>query len=256
MGQLANQRVDLFEGERCLRLPFEIAPYEAIVRRLDFQRGGTGIVEPSGAVLLGEGDQAEDSTYAGLALATMDVRGQSADVFANVVGTLEELKRRGRRAGWPILLGDPMSSGALPKEFAEQLSGDRVENSYVDRVPLDVDLLAEPPGRNSVVGASDFDAAVDVYGALSEFVEAEWLEGQRQQRRLLLREHRRYLPPGRAVDAGVRPACLPVIEIVLRELDTLEALTLERGALRVTDARFDLALPIRMPDPTCSATAP
>ena len=81
MGQLANQRVDLFEGEGCLRCALEIAPYEAIGWCLDFQRGGAGVVEPSGAVLLGQRDQTEDSTYAGLALAAMDVRGQSADVL-------------------------------------------------------------------------------------------------------------------------------------------------------------------------------
>ena len=58
---------------------------------MDFQGNGAGVIEPPGAVLFGEGDQAEDSTYAWLALAAMDVRGQSADVLSNVMSTLEEL---------------------------------------------------------------------------------------------------------------------------------------------------------------------
>jgi hypothetical protein len=51
------------------------------------------------------------------------------------------------------------------------------------------------------------------------------------------------------VDAGIGPAFLPVIEIDLSLLQGLEALTLERGFLRVSDAGFDFAFSIRISDP-------
>jgi hypothetical protein len=50
------------------------------------------------------------------------------------------------------------------------------------------------------------------------------------------------------VDAGVRPVRLPAIEIRLRLIQALEALAVERRLLRVTDARFDLALAIGIAD--------
>ena len=43
--------------------------------------------------------------------------------------------------------------------------------------------------------------------------------------------------------------CLPVIEIGLSFLQALEALTLERGFLRMSDAGFDFTFSIRISDP-------
>ena len=50
------------------------------------------------------------------------------------------------------------------------------------------------------------------------------------------------------MDAGICPTFLPVIEIGLSLLQGLEALTLERGFLRVTDAGFNFAFSIRVSD--------
>ena len=66
--------------------------------------------------------------------------------------------------------------------------------------------------------------------------------------RLFLRKHRGDLALGRAMDAGVGPARLPAVEIRLRRLERLEAQPLQRRLLRVADAGFDLALPIRIAD--------
>jgi hypothetical protein len=65
--------------------------------------------------------------------------------------------------------------------------------------------------------------------------------------RALRGEHRSDLPLGGAVDAGVRPGSLPVIEVRLAVREALEAEALQRRALYVPDARLDLPLPIRVP---------
>jgi hypothetical protein len=65
----------------------------------------------------------------------------------------------------------------------------------------------------------------------------------------LVSEHGGDLALGGAVDARVRPARVPAVEIRLGLLDRLKAQALERG-LRVGDGRLDLPLSIRIFDPT------
>jgi hypothetical protein len=48
------------------------------------------------------------------------------------------------------------------------------------------------------------------------------------------------LPLRRAVDARVRPARFPAIQVRLRLVETLEAQSFERRLLRVADAGLDL----------------
>lgn len=62
--------------------------------------------------------------------------------------------------------------------------------------------------------------------------------------RLLFRKHHTHLTLRRAVDARVRPSRLPLIEMALRLIETLEAKPLQRRSLRVSDPRLDLALAI------------
>ena len=79
-------------------------------------------------------------------------------------------------------------------------------------------------------------------------VVAKRFEGQRAERGLLVGKHRRHLLLRRAVDARVRPARLPAIQVRLRRGERLEAQPFERCFLCVADAGFDFAFPIGIAD--------
>ena len=81
--------------------------------------------------------------------------------------------------------------------------------------PLDRDRGANAAGRDAVVGLGDLDAAVEVHGARAEGVVAEGRRRERPEMRALLGKHRGDLALGGAVDAGVGPARVPVIEVDL-----------------------------------------
>jgi len=117
-------------------------------------------------------------------------------------------------------------------------------------VPLDGERAAEPARRRRVVGAGDFDVAVEMHGARPVLVVAKRLERQRSEVRLLLGEHGGDLALGGAVDTGVGPARVPAIEIGLRLLQAFEAQALERRGLGVADGGLDLALAIGVADAT------
>jgi hypothetical protein len=51
------------------------------------------------------------------------------------------------------------------------------------------------------------------------------------------------------VDARVGPARFPLIKVILRLLETLEAEPFQRCPFGVSDTTRDLSSPIRMPDP-------
>jgi hypothetical protein len=86
--------------------------------------------------------------------------------------------------------------------------------------------------------------------SVAEAVVAERLQWERQERRFLLGKHRRHLALGRAVDAGVRPALLPAVQVCLCCFQAFKAQSPERSALSVPDARLDLTLAVRIPYPT------
>src|SRR5207253_11346989 len=89
-------------------------------------------------------------------------------------------------------------------------------------VPLDGDRAAEPARRRGVVGAGDFDTAVEMHGARAVVVVAKGLERQRSELRLFLGEHGGDLTLGGAVDTGIGPARLPAVEIRLRLFERSE----------------------------------
>ena len=74
-----------------------------------------------------------------------------------------------------------MPAARLAPMFPEQGPGGEIEKPDVEVVPLHSDLATEPAGRGRVVGASHFDAAVEMHGALAVLVVAEGLERQREQ---------------------------------------------------------------------------
>jgi hypothetical protein len=84
--------------------------------------------------------------------------------------------------------------------------------------------------------------------ALPILVVAKGLNGQRDQRRLLFGEHRRNLPFGGAVNAGVGPAFFPVIQIGLGLVESFETQSFQGRLLRMADTAFHFAFPVRMAD--------
>ena len=80
-------------------------------------------------------------------------------------------------------------------------------------VPLHLHLSADPAGRRAVVGRLDLDAAVEVHRALAVAGSSERARAAARAGRLLLGKHHRDLPLRRAVDARVRPALLPAVEV-------------------------------------------
>ena len=106
-------------------------------------------------------------------------------------------------------------------------------------IPLDLNMAADPARRRAVVGGLDFDAAIQVHGALAVLVIAERFDRQRKQRWTLFSEHRCDLPLGSSMNARVGPVRFPAIQIDLRIFQALEAQPFERRLLRMTDAGFD-----------------
>ena len=145
-----------------------------------------------------------------------------------------------------IFVLDAVTAALLAQVLAQQLPGEGIEQPNMRVIPLHVNAASDPARRRAIVGGLDFDAAVQVHGALAVVVIAERFDRQRQQRRFLFGEHGRDLPLGGAVNARVGPALFPAIQIRLRFFQALEALTLERRFLRVADAGFDLAFAIRI----------
>ena len=149
-----------------------------------------------------------------------------------------------------------MEAAACAQVLAQERLRLGVQNAHVQLVPAGLHLLPDPARRGAVVGGGDLDAAVEVDRALAEAVVAEGLQRRLAQRGLLLGKHRRHLTLGRAVDARVCPALLPVVEVRLRLFQALEAQPLERRPLGVADAGLDLALAIRVPDATRQGDRP
>jgi hypothetical protein len=118
-----------------------------------------------------------------------------------------------------------MAAAFLSQMLTQQLTGARIEKPHIHRVPLHIDLLADPTGRCSVVRRLHRDTTVQMNRAPTVLVVAERFQWQRFQRGLLFSKHGRYLPFGSAMDTFVGPAFFPVIEISLRFGQTLEGLT-------------------------------
>ena len=135
-----------------------------------------------------------------------------------------------------VLVLDPMLATHLRQVFPQQFAGLRVKQADIAVIPLHRNLLADPPWRRAVVGRIHFHAAIQIDLALAILVVAERFDRQREQGGFFFGEHGRHLPFGSAVNAGVGPAFLPVIQVGLSFVQTFEALSLEGRFLSMADA--------------------
>jgi hypothetical protein len=128
----------------------------------------------------------------------------------------------------------------------QELAGLGVEQTDKQPIPLHIDEPADPARRRAIIGGLDLDAAIRMHRAFAVLVIAEGIEGQREQRRPFLGEHRRNLAFGGAVDPRVGPTLFPAVQVGLRFLRAFEAESFQRRLLRMSDATFHLSLSIRI----------
>ena len=245
---MPDERVDLPQRERRDGPTVEVAPPEAVGGRADFKRSGGGVFDDSHAVLSGEREHAEDAADAGGPVVAVDVVTDRGDGRPGPLGGGEQGQGLRRGACGPVLLGDAMPAVRRAQVLAEELAGAGVEQPDVGRVPLDVDAPADPAGWRAVVGRGDFDAAIQVHGAVAVLVVAKRFERQRAERLAFFSKHGGDLALGRSVDARIGPAPLPAVQIRLGFVEALEAQAAQWRFLRVADAGLDLALAVWVAD--------
>jgi hypothetical protein len=69
-----------------------------------------------------------------------------------------------------------MPTTFLAQVFAQQLSGLRMKQAYIQTVPLHRHTSSDPAWWRTVVSGSNFDTAVEVHDPLAILIEAEGLE--------------------------------------------------------------------------------
>ena len=78
--ELADERIDLPQAQRQLRIAFQVAAHEAVLARARFQRHGASVIGGSNAVLLGQRQHAQDAAHRNSSLALVHGLAQRADV--------------------------------------------------------------------------------------------------------------------------------------------------------------------------------
>src|ERR1035438_3358263 len=208
LSQFADKRIDLPQAQRSLRAAFQIAAHESVLAHAQFQCRGAGLIASHTAVFLGQREHAQDAANSRLGLTMVDRVADGADVGACFTSARQQLMRVLWRALRAVLIADAMTTTLLPQMFAQQLAAARIEQPHIHRVPLHVDLAADPARRRTIVSSIHLHAAIHMNGALAILVVTERLQWQRLQVRLLFGEHRCYLPrSGRG--CACRPNTVP-----------------------------------------------
>jgi len=139
--------------------------------------------------------------------------------------------------------------------LTQQQTGLGIEDANVELILLHIHFSSDPTRWQAVVGGVDFDATVQIHASLAMLVVAKRFQGKWQQGWFFFGTHGGDLSFRRAVNAGIRTACLPTIQIGLCLLQALEAFSLER-TLGVSHAGFNFSFSIWIFDPTGTAMAP
>lgn len=179
MREVADERVDLSERERGHRLPFDVLAHEAVRRDPDGERHRARVVDGERAVLLRETEQPHDATDAGLAIATMDLGGDRADVFARDARACEQLHRRRRRLSRLVLVAGLVTAASLRQVLAQKFARPRIEHAHAAVIPLHVQHATDVARRRGVVRAIDLHVPIEVDRALAVSVVAKRLDRQR-----------------------------------------------------------------------------
>ena len=143
---MPDERVDLAQRQRRQGPAVEVALQEAVGGHAEVERGGGGLFDDDGTVLLGEGEDAEDAADAGGPVVTVDVVADGGDRRAGALGGRQQGEGLRRGAGGPVLVGDAMPAPRRAQVLAEELAGAGVEQADVGGVPLDVTRRPIQPG--------------------------------------------------------------------------------------------------------------
>jgi len=107
-GELTDEGIDLFEGQRPSRAPLEIGADESVRRGARVESDFGRVVDGGTTMLLGQVQHSLDAPQPGLAIATVHLLAEQSDVRACGAGAPQQIQRGGWRAGGPILLVDTM----------------------------------------------------------------------------------------------------------------------------------------------------
>src|ERR1035438_5940204 len=209
--QLADQGIDLVQTQWSLRAAFQIAADEAIFLHSHVERGGASFIDRRGAVLLGQGENAQDAAHSDLALLAVDGVAERTDVRSGAARSPQQLRSAQRCSFGVVLFFNAIPAALLAHVFAQQLAGLGIEQTNIQLIPLHAQHAADPARRCAVIGGLDFDAAVQMHDAFAVLVITKGLQRQWQQCGLLFGKHGGDLPFGGAVDAGVGPALFPTV---------------------------------------------
>lgn len=87
--ELADQRIDLTQAQRPLRVMFQVAAHEVVFARAYFQSHVAGILGGSEAVLFGKRLQAQDAAHRNLAMLSVQGLAQRADTRSCLLGAMQ-----------------------------------------------------------------------------------------------------------------------------------------------------------------------
>src|SRR5579885_1095649 len=129
--QLADERIDLLEGERGLRAPLQVAAHEAIFVNLQFQGRRASFFDGGQAELLRQGKHAQNTAHSQFALFTMDGLAESADVSSGACRSRQQLQRAEQRPLGVILRFDSIPAAFLADMLAQELAVVGIEEAHV-----------------------------------------------------------------------------------------------------------------------------
>jgi len=143
VGQLANQRINLMQGEGRLRTPLQIAAHEAVFVDTQFERRRAGFLDGRKAKLFGQSKHTQHAAHAQFSLFAMNRLAERAGVTAGALSSRQQLPGRERGSLRIILIVDAVAAALLAAVLAQELAGAGIEQADVEVIPLDVDQAAD-----------------------------------------------------------------------------------------------------------------
>src|SRR6202051_4269793 len=124
--ELTDQRIDLAQAQRHLRVALQVAAHKTVIADAHFQGGGTGPLDAGSAVLLYQRQHALNSAHHGFSVLAVHPAAKRSDLRSSLVGAAQQGERAQRRMFGAVFIFDPMASAHLAQVLAQQLARLRV----------------------------------------------------------------------------------------------------------------------------------